>query len=296
MHNWRRTACIVAVLCGATATSSSAQTFGALFFNGTDGGYPLAALVQAGDGNLYGTTSIGGSNCDGTVFKISPGGVLTTVHSFDGQDGFSPAAAVIQAADGNLYGTVEQGGARSGGTVFKITLSGEFSMLYTFCSQASCSDGSDPYASLVEASDGNFYGTTAFGGTPGLCPGAGCGTIFEITADGTLTTLHDFDFSDGANPVAGLVQGMDGNFYGTTGAGGTSNLCLNGHGCGTFFKVTPKGVLTTLYSFCSVVGCAVVRGPPGTWFRPPTETSTESPSAGGSTTPVRPSGSRQAAR
>jgi len=233
-----KTACIAFVFCAATAIGSPAQVLTTLHgFSGADGQAPVAGLVQARDGNFYGTTAGGGAsgNClhgCGTVFKITLQGALTTLYSFNGSDGAGPTAKLVQASDGNFYGTTQNGGANDQGTVFEITPSGTLTTLYSFCSQVNCPDGAHPYAGLIQARDGNFYGTTPYGGTG--CP-YGCGTVFEITPSGALSTLHSFNGSDGASPYAGLVQASDGDFYGTS-----SN---------TVFKITPSGALTTLHSF-----------------------------------------------
>jgi uncharacterized repeat protein (TIGR03803 family) len=263
LNHWKMAVTLLA-LCGATAILLPAQTLTTLHaFAGypNDGATPNAGLVQASDGNFYGTTYAGGTsgNCQGgcgTVFRITPGGTLTTLHSFDWYDGASPSAALVQGSDGNLYGTTYGGGANQYyGTVFKITLSGTFTSLYSFCAQANCADGSMPYAGLVQATDGNFYGTTLEGGSNSGCSlGSGsCGTVFKITPGGTLTTLYNFcaqsGCTDGGNPYAGLVQASDGNFYGTTFERGAN-------GYGTVFKITPAGTLTPLYSFCSQTNCA----------------------------------------
>jgi uncharacterized repeat protein (TIGR03803 family) len=178
---------------------------------------------------------------------------FTTLVSFDGQNGDEPYSSLIQATDGTLYGTTIWGGAYGGGAIFKITLAGTLNTLYSFCSQNGCADGEGPWAALVQATDGNFYGTTQGGGAYGE------GTVFKITSEGTLTTLYSFcalgyPCPDGAGPRTGLVQGTDGNFYGTTSDGGSSNYC-EGYNCGTVFKITPQGEITTLYSFCSQSGC-----------------------------------------
>jgi uncharacterized repeat protein (TIGR03803 family) len=228
-----------------------------------DGENPTAGLVQGTDGNFYGTTSAGGESNGGTVFKMTPSGTLTTLHSFcaspDGcLDGENPEG-LVQGTDGSFYGTTFSRGASNGGTVFKITPSGTLTTLYSFCSQSGCPDGQYPEAGLVQGTDGNFYGPTAGGGANVGTNGApGAGTVFKITPSGTLTTLYSFCASevctDGQYPVAGLVQGTDGNFYGTT-AGGGANVGINyGTGGGTVFKITPSGTLTTLYSFCSYGG------------------------------------------
>ena len=229
------------------------------------GGDPWCGLVQATNGELYGTTSTGGVNGDGMVFRITPGGTLTTLHSFDGTDGDGPTTGLIQSTDGNLYGTTLKGGACTGpggcGTVFKMTPGGKLTTLYSFCTQAGCIDGVSPYAGLVEGTDGNFYGTTTNGGA-NCFSGGGCGTVFKITPTGKLTTLYNFcslvGCTDGADPQAGLVRGADGNFYGTTPYGGANigtYQPMTGIGAGTVFKITPSGQLTTLYSFCSQAGC-----------------------------------------
>ena len=197
----------------------------------TDGGYPKGGLIQASDGNFYGTTSWGGTYGRGTVFKITPAGALTTLHSFDGTDGAYPYSSLIQAADGNFYGTTSAGGnsniANSYGTIFKITPAGILTTLYRFCTETDCPDGAYPHAGLIQASDGNFYGTSS-----GLY---GQGTVFEITPGGTLVTLHSFRFGYYVGPDVRLVQATDGKFYGTTIQGGSSKSCT--YGCGTVFRL-----------------------------------------------------------
>src|ERR1022692_1214834 len=222
--------------------------------NCTDGAAPFAGLVQAANGDLYGTTADGGANNGeyGTVFKITSGGTLTTLHSFCSlgypcTDGRYPVAGLVQATNGDFYGTTLQGGAKESGTVFKITPSGTLTTLYSFCSQTNCKDGVNPYAGLVQAANGDLYGTTSGGGN------LGWGTVFKITPSGTLTTLYGFcsqaNCGDGGAPDAGLVQAADGDLYGTASSQGA-----NSYG-GTVFKITPGGTLTTLYSFCSESGC-----------------------------------------
>ena len=222
-----------------------------------DGANPVAGLVQAANGDFYGTTSYGGTTNKGTVFRITPSGTLTTLHSFCSlsgcTDGSLPYAGLVQATNGNLYGTTQGGGAHNGGTVFKVTPSGALTTLYSFCRESGCGDGDWPEAGLVQATNGDFYGTTYFGGA------GGDGTVFKITPTGTPTTLYSFCSqgahpvcTDGGMPTAGLVQAADGNFYGTTEYGGAS-ACE--YGCGTIFKITPNGTLTTLHSLCSQTNC-----------------------------------------
>jgi uncharacterized repeat protein (TIGR03803 family) len=215
--------------------------------NCTDGFTSLGGLVQGTDGNLYGTTFMGGANTVGTVFKITPSGTLTTLFSFDNTDGANPSAGLVQGTNGKFYGTTSAGGASpyGGGTVFSITASGTLTTLhsFSFCSQAPCTDGYEPYAALVQGTDGNFYGTTLEGGANSCRDQYGsCGTVFKITPGGKLTTLHSFDGTDGWYPDAGLVQATDGDFYGTTEQGGANDD-------GTVFKITASGKLTTLYAF-----------------------------------------------
>jgi uncharacterized repeat protein (TIGR03803 family) len=189
---------------------------------------------------------------------------FTTLVSFNGTDGAGSEANLVQGTDGNLYGTTRGGGTNGMGTVFMMTPSGTLSTLYSFCAQSSCADGSQPEGGLVLGSDGNFYGTTTEGGNTGCIGGVGCGTVFKINSAGTLVTLHIFSGgTDGAAPFAGLIQGSDGNFYGTTGGGGTSNL-------GTVFRITSRGILTTLHSFNGSDGAspyaAVVQGTSGGFY------------------------------
>lgn len=244
----------VFVLCLATVIGSPAQTFTTLVnFDGSNGANPFyGSLIQGLDGNFYGTTYYGGANNQGIVFRITPGGTLTTLYSFCSQsnctDGANPSTGLVQATNGSLYGTTYLGGTNSNcagacGTVFVITTEGALTTLHNFDG----SDGGNPIAGLVQAVDGNFYGTAYDFGANGY------GTVFKITSTGALTTLHSFDLADGAWPFAGLVQGMDGNLYGTTEIGGTSQRCSEG--CGTVFKIAPGGVFTSLYSFCSQLGC-----------------------------------------
>jgi uncharacterized repeat protein (TIGR03803 family) len=216
-----------------------------------DGENPQAPLVQASNGDLYGTASNGGASDNGTVFKITPSGTLTTLHTFAGYptDGSFSTAGLVQATNGDFYGTTGYGGAYCApagcGTVFKITPSGTLTTLYSFCSQGGvCLDGEDPEAPLIQATDGNLYGTASGGGGYPADSAVGSGTIFKIAPNGTFTTLYSFcplgyPCTDGAVPEAGLVQATNGDFYGTTGYGGTqSSACNNGSGCGTVFSLS----------------------------------------------------------
>ena len=202
-------------------------------FNGGGLG-PNAALVQGVDGNFYGTCLGGGANNDGTVFRITPAGTFTNIWQFTGgTDGKWPQSGLVQGTDGNFYGTTPSGGSNAGGTVYKITPDGTLTPLWQFGSLTNGADGSSPGGGgLVLGSDGNFYGTTATGGTNHVF-----GTIYKITSTGELTPLYQFgslpNFADGFQAGAPLVQGIDGSFYGSTRFGGTNG---NG-GFGTLFKI-----------------------------------------------------------
>ena len=257
MLRWLQ-ALIAVLFCAAAVIASPAQTLTTLVnFDGSNGGNPAnMSLTQATDGNLWGTTLIGGSTYvggvnqgEGTVFKITPSGGFKIVYSFCIQsnctDGSYPYAPVVQGTDGNFYGTTSGGGAYNGGSVFKLTPQGQLTTLYSFCQVKGCPDGTNIYAGLIQASDGDFYGVAEEGGKVGGC---GCGTVFKITAKGKLTTLHNFKGSDGSSPEAALIEASNGVFYGTTSAGGA-------HGYGTVFKMTASGKVTTLHTFCTQSGC-----------------------------------------
>lgn len=184
------------------------------FANGSDGGQIAAGLIPGGDGNFYGTTWQGGNYGVGTVFCISTNGVLTTLASLINTNGAFPFGGLAQGGDADFYGLTSQGGVFGYGAVFKITLAGQLTNLYSFTGG---SDGANPRSTLLQGTDGNFYGTTANGGIYGN------GTVFVISPDGALTTLVAFNGLDGANPQAALTQSSDGYLYGTTQNGGVSN-------------------------------------------------------------------------
>ena len=201
-------------------------------FDGTNGSKPIGGLIQVADGNLYGTTTEGGSSGLGTVFRVSTNGNLAALISFTGNNGASPAGRLTAGPDGFLYGTTQLGGASNSGTIFRIGTNGTFTSLAQF----SETNGANPYGELALGWDGNFYGTTVNGGMWDL------GSIFRVATNGALTTLLVFDGTNGANPYGGLVRGEAGDFYGTTAYGGNS-------GAGTIFRITTNGTLTTLHSF-----------------------------------------------
>jgi uncharacterized repeat protein (TIGR03803 family) len=302
--NWIRTAAAVCALLAVAVIASPAQTFTTLYSfcaqrGCPDGSNPYVGLAQGPDGNFYGTTG-------NTMFKITPAGRLTTL-----TDTINADQTLLLGSDRNFYGSSQGGGLYGGGTIFKMSPSGVVTTIYNFCEKGGCTDGSYPQCTLVEGTDGNFYGTTMNGGVDGY------GTVFKLTPKGTLTTLHFFTYTDGAYPLAGLVQANNGNFYGTTSAGynmsgtifeitssgtlttlqhfmggiddnyprdaliqGTDgNLygtTQNGgiYGAGNVFKITPEGTLTTLYSFCAESNCAdgaypaggVVQGTDGNFY------------------------------
>jgi len=237
----------------------------------TDGEQPLGGLTQAADGNYYGATSLGGANSEGTVFKVTPSGVVTTLYSFCSQsnadynclDGAAPNPYIIQGPDGALYGTTRNGGVSSNcdgglvgdeeigcGTFFRLTLLGKLSTLYNFCSQMDCTDGSNPTTNLILSSDGNFYGTADVGGANQD------GLVFRVSPGGAFYPFYSFaNAGDGAEPTETLIQGTDGNYYGTAFGEPGSN--------GTVFQLTLSETATTLYSFCSQAHCADGAAPYG---------------------------------
>jgi uncharacterized repeat protein (TIGR03803 family) len=223
-------------------------------FEFSDGAAPEVGLIQAANGLLYGTTSSGGSGDVGTIFEIETGGSFTSLLSFDGVNGDYPNARLVQDSLGVLYGTAQERSSGAG-SVFETNYFGQLNTLYTFHGP----DGGGPTGALIQATDGNFYGTTQAGG-----PDSG-GTVFKITPAGELTTLYNFcaqsECRDGSTPIGGLIQATDGNLYGTTYAGGANETSCNG-GCGTIFKITTAGKLTTLYSFCAQAQCADGSAPP----------------------------------
>jgi uncharacterized repeat protein (TIGR03803 family) len=222
------------------------------FVGGTgDGAFPTG-VVQGSDGSLYGTTTIGGQYLMGAVFKITPAGIETLLHSFSGgSDGQSPMP-LVQALDGSFYGAMGTGGTSSNtaancdgcGTLYRITPAGMETLVYTF--NGGANDGSEPRGPLVVGSDGDFYGVASEGGS--LADGGyGCGTIFKATPSGSESTLYVFaDVGTGGASqcpeASSLIQASDGNLYGVTKYGGQ-------YSAGTVFSLTSAGIQTVIYSF-----------------------------------------------
>lgn len=228
-----------------TTTSGGAYGYGTVFrlttngtlvplvsFGNINGATPFGRLSLGTDGLFYGTTSGGGTNGYGTVFKMTTNGVLTPLVSFNNTNGARPHAGLTQGNDGNFYGTTAFGGTNGAGAVFRLATNGAFVCLVSFDTNAYT-----PYAGLMLGSNGVLYGTTFLGGTNSN------GTVFQLSTTGTLTPAHGFNgANDGGNPYASLIQGADGQLYGTAFYGGTS-------GFGTAFRLTPANAFFPLVSF-----------------------------------------------
>jgi uncharacterized repeat protein (TIGR03803 family) len=224
----------------------------------------MGTLVQGVNGNFYGVTEFGGGDprecgggdpreCGGgdprecgvgcgTAFEVTSAGKLTTLHVFCGgsscPEGALPMAGLVRASNGNFYGTTYSRGKYQEGAIFEITPSGKVTALYGFCPQIGCADGRSPESALIQASDGNLYGVTPFGGT------LNGGTAFKITLSGALTTIYNSN----QTLLSALTQGSDGNFYGSTWTGGAASD-------GSVYQLTPTGGFTTLYGFCEETDC-----------------------------------------
>jgi uncharacterized repeat protein (TIGR03803 family) len=228
-----------------------------VYFNNTNGASSTAAPTLGTDGNIYGTTFQGGdlnlnfSYGDGTVFRATTNGILTTLVKFNSTTIGANPTGLTPGNDDNFYGTTQIGGSNGDGTIFRVTTNGSLTTLVNFDYST---NGAAP-TGLTLGNDGNFYGTTASGG------GGNSGTVFQMTPNGTLTTLVSFSgTTDGAYPQAPLTLGNDGNFYGTTYQGG--DLTLNKkRGFGTIFKVTTNGQLTTLVYFNGANGAGAIAAP-----------------------------------
>jgi uncharacterized repeat protein (TIGR03803 family) len=233
---------VLSAFAGA-APARSAPHFQALytFTGGNDGGWPAGNLIADKAGNLYGTTSVGGPNGAGTVFKLAPDGTETVLYHFTGAaDGDLPMSGLLMDPKGNLYGVTEIGGTHGIGNVFKLAPNGTLTSIYSFGS--SPSDGGNPICQLIWGPHHTLLGTTENAGT------GHDGTVFQVTLAGKETILHAFTGSDGMFPRAGLVMDPAGNLYGTT------FNSSSGGGAGTAFKIDATGAFTTLYTFTNASG------------------------------------------
>jgi len=207
------------------------------FKPGISGYQPFTAPIQGVDGNFYGTTAYGNiTGTTGSVYKMTPAGFLTTLHYFHKTDGFDPTA-LMQATDGNFYGTTLGGGTLNGGpsingVIFKMTPAGHLVWVHNFTG----TDGQNPYGPIIQASDGNFYGTTKGGGSSGY------GVVYRITPAGVYKVLFNFNATagPGTRPIAGLVQATDGKFYGAAPP--------------LLYQITLAGIYTTVYTFTPTTG------------------------------------------
>lgn len=200
------------------------------------------ALLQGAHGDFYGTTIYGGTGDLGTVYRIAPDNSVTILHSFTGQraDGSAPPSGVIADAKGNLFGVTLQGGRYNNGTVYRVSPNGKYKILHDFAGGAG--DGMVPAGRPILDAQGNLYGTTTQGGGSANCQN-GCGIVYKLAPDGTLTLLHAFTGgNDGAMSTTEMIRDAQGNFYGTTAAGGPTNG-------GTVFRLAPDGTETVLYAF-----------------------------------------------
>jgi uncharacterized repeat protein (TIGR03803 family) len=250
-------------------------------FTGGGTGGIHAGLVRDAADNLYGTTEGAGAFGRGVVFELNPSGTETVLHSFNGADGELPSGGLLRDAAGNLYGTAG-GGASGDGVVFELIRCSSVPsgyeprvrVLYSFTGGA---DGFLPLAGVIRDGEGNLYGTTYFGGTKsGACQNGGCGVVFKLSPTGIETVLHTFDWADGGNPVAGLVQDAAGNLYGTTSGGGVESSACQTYsgGCGVVFELIrgDSGYdFKVLYTFTGGAdgggpGAGLIRDPAGNLY------------------------------
>jgi uncharacterized repeat protein (TIGR03803 family) len=237
--------------------------------NCVDAGGP-GPLTLGSNGKIYGTTNAGGGESVGVVYEMTPAGSPSVLSNFcavppDGDNacGADPAGALVQATNGAFYGVAEYGGILGQGVVFEVPPGGTTETIASFgCITGNCNGSVEVVAGLIQGTDNNLYGTTAEGGTGAFGVGQFGGSIFQMMPNGTLTTIYSFcslsDCTDGQYPLGALIQGPNGNLYGTTAYGGTGTACSTEpgiSGCGTIFEITTTGTLTTLYNFCSQSGC-----------------------------------------
>lgn len=235
-------ACLTA---GAARASVSYEVLSSFQKPGTQ---VVAPLMQHSDGNFYGVASTNGAFRLGTVFKLTPAGTLTTLHSFSGTDGSGPTAGLVEGADHSLYGTTASGGSGDFGVVFKISTAGAFTKLVDFTG----TNGSVPHALMLHA-NGSFYGVTQAGGANGF------GTVYQMSAEGVLTTLLNFTGSSGAAPgseAQGPLVASGNLLYGMTKLGGTAGL-------GVLFEVSTAGAFRSLGEFSGTAGTRAGANPAG---------------------------------
>jgi uncharacterized repeat protein (TIGR03803 family) len=240
---------LMGLLLAVSTLPARAQTFEVLhsFTGFADGGQPQGGVVVDAAGNVYATTSSGGTAGVGTLFRIDATGKFRVILTFDGEDGANPIDTLLSNPAGDLYGTTSYGGAYSYyGTVFEVNALGLLKVLYSFTGGT---DGGLPRGGLISDAAGNLYGTTTAGGDLSCEPTSGCGTVFKVNRSGKETVLYSFSGgADGGLPQEGLLADATGNLYGTTLFGGDLS-CNSGYGCGTVFKVEKGGTETVLYGF-----------------------------------------------
>jgi uncharacterized repeat protein (TIGR03803 family) len=247
------TSCGEQLGCGTIFDISPTGTLTTLytFTDGKAGGNPSGPPILGPDGSFYGVASNGvpPSSC-GTLYKITPGSVFSILHTFYGINGCNPNGPLVLGTDGNFYGTTHYGGTAGQGVVFRLSMIPHKAAVLTVLANFDGASLPNPNGPLIQASDGNFYGTTWYPRS-----GEGGGMIFRITPTGTLTVLHTLNgTTEGLLPLS-LMQATDGNFYGVAADGGTSSNsnCANG-GCGTLFQITPTGSYSVLYNFDFTTG------------------------------------------
>jgi len=218
---------------------SGSETVLHSFTGGADGVIPVGGLLRDAAGNLYGTTSQGGTSNDGILFKISPSGKETILHTFTGstKDGKYPSyTSLLTDAQGNLYGVTEEGGSADGGILYKLSKTGKLTILHSFT--GGTTDGCNVLGTPFRDAAGNFYGTTSSCGTDNL------GTVWKVNKYGKEKVLHSFagGTSDGEYPLAGVIMDAEGNLWGNTETGGATKF-------GTVYKISKSGHYTLVHSF-----------------------------------------------
>jgi uncharacterized repeat protein (TIGR03803 family) len=260
---WHNYICVFAFAFLLPLAGAHGQGYSVLYaFNGgSDGGSPWAGVILDKAGNIYGTTSLGGSFQHGTIFKLAPDGTETVLYALaGGSDGATPRAGVTRDGSGNLYGTAAfgtNGACQSGcGTAFRLAPAGTFAALHSFTGGA---DGSNPEGELLEAGHKHFYGTAICGGHVKCGLNLCCGTLYKLSRAGKLAVLYSFTGgNDGGSPSGKLITDVTGNLYGTTTSGG--DLSCGPYGCGTVYRLAPDGTETVLHAFHGSDGWAPESG------------------------------------